>query len=227
MDEQYQDGDKIKGREQNDWVRAWWHWFLSIDEDSHPTFSPRYVGRHEYDDSQGHVPSDMTGSENKVWNIPGGYGPTANHRSILRLNGEGWAIVATVYVDGVSVEEFPSLRGKDDQDTFNNLLAQARQDVGRVYEAVAKLDGMSLEPCYLETGGGTAASPAPFIVRGLPRDNVIDVPQGEIHMVSVGYWVFIKPLAIGDHLLELTGYSNNYAVQTRHVITVREPGTSM
>jgi len=169
----------------------------------------------------------MIGSENKVWNIPGGYGPTENHRSILTLNGEGWAIAAPVYVDGVSVEEFPSLRGADDQATYNNLLAQARNDVGRVYEVVAKLDGISLDPCLMETGGGNAANPTPFIVRGLPRDNVIDVPPGEVHMVSVGYWVFIKPLPIGDHLLELTGYSNNYAVRARHVITVREPRISI
>ncbi len=227
---QYGDGEKVKSHDQNDWIKIWCHHFLAIDEDHHPTFGGSYVKRHDYDDRQGDVPPGFgSGFDNRVWNVFGAYLPTGYHRSILRIvNNGGWAIAAPIYVALPSVEEFPEL-GKNsagnplpDHDIYNNLMNLAREDVDGVYEVVAKLNGNSLETCKMETPAPTDPNPVPFRVTGVPANNVIDASPGNVNLVQAGYWVFLKPLRLGDNLLELMGYSRNYAVQVRYTITVRE-----
>ena len=74
----------------------------------------------------------------------------------------------------------------------------AQEDVDKVYYLEVNLDGINLSGCRVPIK-------QPFSIQ-LPKDSAMGIPSGPIDIVSDGYWIFIKELPLGDHILRLRGY---------------------
>ena len=54
-----------------------------------------------------------------------------------------------------------------------------------------------------------------------PSDNLWNVRPGPTKAVSDGYWVFLKPLNEGDHIIEFHGVQPHFRTQVRYRLTVK------
>ena len=112
-------------------------------------------------------------------------------------------------------EQYPSKN--DDQ-----LFQMAKDDVDSVYHLEMNLDGINL-------GGLRAPIRRPFEIAVPARGNILGIPpyrsrgKNTIHIVSDGYWVWLKELFPGDHILRLKGYSPVYRLDVEFHLFVRGP----
>ena len=97
-----------------------------------------------------------------------------------------------VYAPWASTDEYPSLNSVDE---LNDYCDNDIKDV----RLTARLDGQDLVPDQIKID-------KPFSV-DLPAQNILGLKvQGKrgkrtIQIVSNGYWIWLKPLPIGDHKL--------------------------
>jgi hypothetical protein len=60
----------------------------------------------------------------------------------------------------------------------------------------------------------------------LPENNVFPAPPGKTKAVSDGFWVFLKPLPVGNHEIDFSGSTidpsgvNNYNTQVKYHLIV-------
>ena len=54
----------------------------------------------------------------------------------------------------------------------------------------------------------------------LPTNNIWGLDPGVTRAVSDGYWVFLKPLSIGDHQLYLHGIEPHFETEVTYYLTV-------
>ena len=127
-----------------------------------------------------------------------------------------WSILATPYVAGASTDIFPS---KSDED----LIKLVEADVEGIYELYATLDGIRVTGCTVKT-----EKPDEAFEIDVPEYNILGIDAGEegksIKMVQNGYWLWLKPLPAGDHLLHLHGYSKNYQLDVKYQLMVAGGG---
>jgi hypothetical protein len=62
----------------------------------------------------------------------------------------------------------------------------------------------------------------------VPNKNIFGIPgisrQGKpIEIVTVGYYIWLKPLSPGDHLLHIHGYSKTYELDIKYQLVARGP----
>lgn len=107
----------------------------------------------------------------------------------------GKAILASAINVECSFTEDDSLKTEDD------LRACANNDQDLVTQHEAKLEGSELEVSRVES---------PLFDVTFPDDNIFAAPSGPSQSVSDGYWVFLKPLAPGEHELHTQGLLVDY-----------------
>lgn len=217
--------DEVGGKDCKDWTNEWWKWILSLDETENPFTT---VGELSIARYRGGQPLDVQkklsdAKKESVWFLaasPYGAGTVRIH-----IPPGKWSILATPYVACASTQLYPSLKTRE---ALNNLV---ENDVRKVKELWAELDGISLAGCISRTE-------EPFQIHQVPDRNIfgiekermkklgIDVNRDgkfNIDLVHYGRWIWLKPLSPGDHLLHLHGYSEIYELDVKYQLTVAGP----
>lgn len=198
-----------------DWTEEWWRWLLKIEEKKNPIAVPPEPATLDWyrAGQPNHIQyrNLKTPPNESVWFLaaaPYGAGTVRVH-----IQKDKYSILAAPYIAGASSAMYPSL------DTIDKCKKHVDHDVAGVEEWYATLDGTKLTGC-------TVKSDDEFIV-DVPKSNPFGIPAvdpfREIKMVQNGYWVWLKPLEPGDHLLHLYGKSKIYYLDVTYQLLVTGP----
>ena len=211
--------EMVGDKDCNGWTVEWWKWLLGKSIEESPFMVIGHAGPDRYIAGQ---PTEMQQRILKehgesVWFLCAA--PYSGDR-IVRLNIPvgNWSILASPYNSIASTENYPSLK------TTAQLSKLLHDDVDGIYELWAKLDGTSLN-CQLVdmTDEQTEIEGiAPKNMFGIDNKTLMQ-KNNTIRMVQCGYWIWLKPLTLGDHLLHLHGYSRNYELDMKFDLSVAGP----
>jgi len=214
-----QKDELVCGQKIEDWIRAWHRWYLGIPDKKHPIFSHlsrEYERRQDQNQGklsflelrQSELPEEC---EAKVWFLTGGYQGAITTRSFIPAG--NFYILAPVYSAWASIEEYPSLKSEQQLNDF------CAQDVSGA-NIQAELDGHDLSTHHIRIE-------TPFSV-SLHGGNVLGVrvptrKKKTIKLVSNGYWIWLKPLSIGDHRLHFRGITSRFMSELNLSLSVAGP----
>jgi hypothetical protein len=211
--------EMVGDKDCNGWTVEWWKWLLSKSIEESPLMVIGHAGPDRYIAGQPTEMQQRTMKEHgeSVWfRCPSPYSGDRMVRLDIPLG--NWSILATPYVCTASTENYPSLK------TTPQLSKLVHDDVAGIYDLWAKLDGTSLN-CQLVdmTDEQTEIDGiAPKNIFGIDNKTLMQT-NNTIRMVQCGYWIWLKPLTRGDHLLHLHGYSKKYELDMKFNLSVRGP----
>lgn len=166
-----------------DWTARWWQWTISIPKDVNPG-------------------GDTSGKDcglkqsGPVWFLAGTFGGPSTRTCTIPA---GKAIMLSLINAECDFRAKPNL--KDEQ----QLLACAKSENEGITGLDATVDGV-------KTPGLQAYRvQSPLFNFTYPANNLNGAPPGPTQGVSDGYWVILKPLAVGNHTIHTAGSVVNYA----------------
>jgi len=206
--------DEVAGRNCTEWVMEWFKWIFKKDYETSPLFLPdqKDVGAVEPDEDQGKI---KKGQESVWFLVPPMLSYNNSNTIIKRVNlplGK-WHFLASPYHAFASKQLFPSVAA-------NNLFHMSKSDVDKVYKLEITLDGVNLAGCRVPIN-------TPFPVNLPSNRNILGLKSEELRngntmdIVTDGYWIWLKELPPGDHILALKGYSPLYRLDTEFHLYVR------
>lgn len=177
------------------WTEKWWRWVLSIPKHLNPLM----------DNNGEHCTEGQSGP---VWFLAGTTGNVYHAERKCIILGEK-AVLFPIIVSEFSFSEVPHIKRNDE------LLSYTATDIDECSILDASIDGVNLFDLHkfrIKIG--------PFDV-SFPSDNLWNVRPGPTKAVSDGYWVFLKPLNEGDHIIEFHGVEPHFRTQVRYRLTVK------
>ena len=209
---EHEHDDVVLGLDCTGWIKEWYKWAFETGGDNvflmpspdKMSFLPEVSGQA--------LNKGGTNKEEGVWFL--GY-PFFNYTSegtVIRnvnLPCGRLHFLAPVYNSHPSKELYPSIKSNQD------LFKIAQDDVDKVYYLEVNLDGVNLSGCRVPIK-------QPFSIQ-LSKNSVMGIQSAQMNIVSDGYWIFIKELPLGDHILRLKGYSPLYKLDVEFHLSVRGP----
>jgi hypothetical protein len=174
----YDRNDKPFGKTWEEWTEGWWQWVLSIPKDKNPGF-----------DKTGKIfVLDKTDSD--VIFLIGNYGGRSERQYVIPA---GKALLFPVINFETSFTEEPCLK------TDADLKSRAKRDIDDISRKEVEIDGISLNSM------DNYRVQSDVFEINYPENNVFDLKPGPTYGISDGYWVFLKPLTVGEHLIHSVG----------------------
>jgi hypothetical protein len=172
--------EKPLGRSWNEWAATWCKWMLSIPKMYNPSLDK--TGKYCCTDQ----------NFNEVWFLTGTFGNVdpVVRRCKIPL---GRAILFPI------LEKEDSLAEDSDLLTDSDLISRSKDATDRVIYINASIDGQKIDDL------SRYRFQSPVFDLTFPHDNVYNVKPGLTRSVCDGYWVFIKPLSIGPHVIHFKG----------------------
>ncbi|WP_128377354.1 hypothetical protein [Streptomyces cavernae] len=188
---------RYAGRTYGQWGAEWWRWALEIPGSVNPLTDP----------TGARCGIDQSGP---VWFLAGTFGAGSASRTCTLPAGK--ALFSPI-INGFYAERPGVL-------TYKQLRQELRESIdldNATYEAT--LDGRRLR---LSKAFRAASPPPPFRFT-LPEDNIFEAPEaaGPYEGVSDGYWVLLKPLRRGTHVLTFHGTAPGVDVSVRYRLIVK------
>jgi hypothetical protein len=169
------------GKPYSEWCEKWIKWGLSI---------PRMIN--PITDNTGENCAKM--QEGPVWFLAGTFGTSAKRKC---------TIPSTKAIFFPIIEKECSFAEEGEQlKTEEGLVARAELLMDLVSFMEVTVDGI-----YLQNLKQYRARSKVFDLT-FPQDNVYGVKPGPTRSVTDGYWVFLKPLPIGKHIIQFVGESS-------------------
>ena len=162
-----------------DWIARWWQWDVGIPSSQHP--------RDHYTAEKCTV--NQNGS---VWFIPDIL--TGKEERTCTIP-EGKAILVPLITGECDTSESPS-----QSDADSRQCSTAGDEYGAIS---ATLDGQKIENL---DGYRTATD---FFNITIIKDNIFDAAAGTYRGIADGFFVFLKPLSVGNHELQVKSSVNN------------------
>jgi hypothetical protein len=177
--EYYTPQTKPYGLTYGQWTVKWWQWMASIPTDSNPAADEN--GKH----------AGINQTDQHVWFLAGtSGGKTADRKCIVPA---GKSILFPVINYEINCMEKPELK------TDSELIRAAKEDEDDIINLETIIDGQEI-PIF------RVQSDPPMFPLTLPADNLFNSPlSGTTRATSDGYWVFLKPLDLGEHCLYFAG----------------------
>jgi hypothetical protein len=164
-----------------EWTAKWWQWAYSIPQDEHPAYD--------------HTGNKCAKSQNgPVWFLAG-----THEKSVVRKCriSSSKAILFPILNAECSFAVFQNLK------TVEQLRECARDIQNKVTRLHVTIDGVDIPESRLHEF--RVQSP-PFTLT-LPENNILGLPGNTVTTaVADGNWVFLKPLATGEHELSFKGF---------------------
>lgn len=183
------------GMSYGEWGAAYWQWALSRPADRNPLT-----------DTTGEFCDE--GQSGSVWFLAGTFGGDAERSCTIPTGKSIFFPIVTILFGAAVFDCEPTGVGECD---FDVLLDGAEDAMDLALpendgSLEVMIDGVPLEDVY----SYRASSPNPFAIT-LPDNSVIGVPEGtyEPHATD-GYWVFLHPLAPGEHTITFSASLPNY-----------------
>ena len=177
----FQQDSKPYGLTFGEWTAKWWQWAYSIPKNTNPS----------YDDTGRYCAVNQKGP---VWFFPGSFGKDVLRQCTVP---SGKAILFPILNSECSLAEFPTLKNE------GQLRLCAKQIQDSVIQLKASVDGeniTNLEEYRIQS---------PLFNFTLPENNIVGLPPQNTQAVSDGNWVFLKPLAEGEHVISFEGGLRN------------------
>jgi hypothetical protein len=177
------------GKSWEKWAAIWCEWMLSIPKKKNPSIDKtgRYCSRSQnYDE---------------VWFLAGTFGNIVPVKRKCTIPA-GRAIFFPILVKEDSLKEDSDLK------TELEMCNRSRDATNRLISMEATVDGQ--EVGQLEKY--RVQSEVFDLI--FPEDNVYNVQPGSTRAVCDGYWLFIKPLQIGEHNIHFKGETSLDEVHT-------------
>jgi hypothetical protein len=190
------------GKTYGQWSAAWWQWAANISEPNSPVT----------DDTGADCAVNQTGP---VWFLAGSTGGPTVTRSCTIPSDK--AILFPI-ING----ECSSVEG--DGTTDAALRACAKDLMDHVTKTSARVDGTAID---LGPPGPNARFrfDSPLFTITFAPDNGFGAPAGTGSAVADGYWVLVKPLAVGKHTIDFHGKAVfpdfKFKVRVHYNLTVR------
>jgi hypothetical protein len=165
-----------------EWTAEWWKWFISIPTETNPINDP-----------SGERCAEQ--QEGSVWFLVGSGGGKAERSCTIPA---GKAIFLPAITVECSYAEDQSLQTEDD------LRKCAKDDQDKVQRVFATINGEELPSDQVYR----VQSPIFNVTFG--SDNVFSAPEGPSMSASDGFWVFLKPLPLGNHEIHVGGLLVDY-----------------
>jgi hypothetical protein len=177
-----------------EWTGKWWQWVFSIPKCTNPLI----------DDTGKHC---TRGQDGPVWYLAGTTGSTYYAERKCMIPGTK-AILFPIIVSQFSFAEKPQIMNNSE------LILHTSKDINQCSLVEAIIDGMNLHD---QATSRIRYGPFNLHVR---NDNIWDLKAGQTKAVSDGYWVFLKPLPVGDHTIEFHGVDPNFETHVKYRILI-------
>lgn len=176
--ETFQADSKPYGLTYGEWTARWWQWAYSIPKDVNPA----------YDDTGRYCTQGQSGP---VWFLTGTYGHPVDRYCTIPF---GKAILFPILNSECSFAEFPNLK------TEKELRQCSKEMEDTVNYLEAKVNGIGIKDL------DKSRIQSPLFNFTLAKNNILELPpQTTTQAVSDGNWVFLKPFAIGKHVIHFKG----------------------
>jgi len=196
----YSIDEKPNGFTYNNSTAKWWQWALSIPHGVNPIedTTGKYCGQNQ---------------NGPVWFLAGTFGGAAERTCEIP---EGKALLFPLLTTECNYLENPILKTESEL----RSCAKQGQDFGSktMAASVDNVELKNLENYRVESQ---------LFNLTLPENNVVSATPGTTKAISDGYWVFVKPLPIGNHDIDFSasiidpGGVNNYNTQVKYHLIVK------
>jgi hypothetical protein len=187
-------GGTAYGLTYSEWAIKWWQRMFSICHDNNPVI----------DDSGKNCRYKQSGP---VWFLAGTVisSRVFRHCSIP----DGKAILFPIINTERSTAELPCASN-------SQLIEAAKYDIDQVSRLGVTIDGAKLE--HLDE---YRTSTPPFYLK-IPKDNFMGLKHGNTIAVSDGFWIILKPMPIGNHVIHFIGIDPNLQLDVTYNVVVGE-----
>lgn len=202
------------------WTKLFWDWLYQTTDEANPvtTVGPARPWRYGGRQPTGFQRRCLDKFGESVWYVA--TAPYAEPGSIIQIDipvGNWWLLIAPA-ISSASSEMHPSLN------TIEKLREHVRRETYSTYELWTILDGFSI-PWYLVDNTDcmieTRNVPISKFKNVLRQD--LSKTGGVIHSVQCGYWNFVRPEYVGDHILTIHSKSPVYHVDVTYQISMAGP----
>lgn len=184
-----------------EWSAAWWQWLLSIPEEHNLSIDKTGENCHVGQDNP------------NVWFLSGTSGGFAERKCTIPA---GKAILISPIEVECSYAEFPALK------TESELRQCAKEDQDNVRNVRLAVDEVLLDDWR------EYRTSSPLFNITLPENNILGLRPQKTQAVSDGYFIMLKPLPVGEHIVDSSGSlvdvtttgTLNFASEVRYHITV-------
>ncbi len=185
------------GIAREEWTQKWWLWLLSIPKSVNPA-------------------ADLTGIHSarnqdnpNVWFMAGTLGGSAERECTVPSSK---AILLPIINDEQSFAERPEFM------LDSEIVSLVKSEIDGVKEMGLTIDGTKL------TGlNQFRVQTKPFDVT-LPVDNIWGVRAGPTRAAADGYWLFLKPLSVGNHTIHVFGRGAHFETEIKYHVMVTRAG---
>jgi len=174
----YRSDEQPFGRSWEHWTTKWWQWFLTIPKENHPAYD---TTGERFATSQ---------SDPNVWFIAGTISGRAE-RSIKITPGK--ALLFPVINVTTSYSENPVLKNEAD------MISYVKSNIDDIVKKQVSIDGddfLISEDFRVQT---------PRFKFTYPQNNIYGAQEGPTEGVGDGYWIFLKSLTPGKHIIKTSG----------------------
>lgn len=178
-----------------DWTIRWWRWLLSSSMETNPAL-----------DVSGKW-SELRQDDPNVWFLAGTFGGSVVRTSTIP---PGKAILMPVINYECSFADEPLITSEKE------LELKCKSEIDDIKHLTVSIDEIILKDL------DQYRVRSPFFPINLQENNILGVNSGCTNMISDGFWIFLKPLRIGDHKISSFGScrSGKIKIQTTYSINV-------
>jgi hypothetical protein len=162
----------------SEWSATWWQWLLSAPKEYNLSIDETGKNCHVNQDNP------------NVWFLSGTSGGYSERSCTIPA---GKAILISPIEVECSYAEFPALK------TESELRQCAKEDQDNVRNVQLVVDGISID----DWREYRVSSPLFNIT--LPENNILGLPPQQTQAVSDGYFIMLKPLPVGEHIIDSSG----------------------
>jgi hypothetical protein len=182
------------GLSYSEWAIKWWQRMFSICSNNNPVI----------DDSGKNCRYKQSGP---VWFLAG---TVISSRVFRHCNiPDGKAILFPIINTERSTSELPCA-------TNSQLIEAAKHDIDQVSRLGVTIDGDKLGHL------GEYRTPTPPFYLKVPKDNFMGLTHGNTRAVSDGFWIILKPMPIGNHVIHFIGIDPNLQLDVTYNVVVGE-----
>jgi pterin-4a-carbinolamine dehydratase len=169
------------GSKYESWIAKWSQWSFSLPLNNQPAFD--YTGKL--------CSQNQTGP---VWFLVGTFGYPVIRECTIPV---GTAILFPILNMVCTYAEYPNLKTEEQLKECASNIQNYTTDLNVTVDGEELLD---IEKYRIQSS---------LFNFTLPRDNVLNVDAQFTQAISDGYWIFLKPLAIGKHEIRFNGNVNS------------------
>jgi hypothetical protein len=174
------------------WIENWWRWAFSIPKDQNPITDTtgKYCEK---------------GQGGPVWYLAG---TTGNIRQAYRTCAmpQAKSILFPIIVSQFSLSEMPQME-------IQELERYTAKDIDKTSFLEFIVDGVSLNELSKYRIKNR-------IHLDIVRDNIWGIKSGPTEAVSDGFWVFLKPLSKGKHIVKFHGIEPNFETRVTYRLSI-------